>query len=268
MQEEIKVEELAPASSAAEATAQASELDGAQQTAPEPPQEEPAEETENPETATPVESAEGEASQPGSFEAAVAAGEFDGSIKRGLQAALAAVQGDGAAQVGQPEASPAAAASQSETELPPRGIADDPYKFDECVISISITLLPSDGDPHGRPVVLGIRNHLDAPIVKAPIRLADLGELPQPVKDLLTEIEVALPGRFAAKVERDKKKSKINTRAAPTATTSKTTGKTPAKTAPRPGAAPGAAPAAGTAEAAPTPQLSQLKLFENAAEVG
>ena len=42
---------------------------------------------------------------------------------------------------------------------------EEPYDFERCTIQIGLQLLPDDGDPAGRPVVVGVRNHADAPIV-------------------------------------------------------------------------------------------------------
>ena len=60
--------------------------------------------------------------------------------------------------------------------------------------------MPDDGDPAGRPVVVGVRNHADAPIV-ALTRLSTLGPLPQLVTELLDRLRAELPERKIAKEE-------------------------------------------------------------------
>jgi hypothetical protein len=74
---------------------------------------------------------------------------------------------------------------------------EEPYDFDRCTIQIGLQLLPDDGDPAGRAVVIGVRNHADAPIV-ALTHLATLGPLPQIVTDLLDRLRADLPVRQRA----------------------------------------------------------------------
>jgi hypothetical protein len=75
---------------------------------------------------------------------------------------------------------------------------EDPYDFDHCTIQIGLQLLPDDGDPAGRAIVIGVRNHADAPIV-ALTRLATLGPLPQVVTELLERLRADLPERKTAR---------------------------------------------------------------------
>ena len=77
---------------------------------------------------------------------------------------------------------------------------EEPYDFDRCAIQIGMQLLPDDGDPAGRPVVVGVRNHADPPIV-ALARLSALGPLPQVVTELLDRLRAELPARRIAKEE-------------------------------------------------------------------
>ncbi len=77
---------------------------------------------------------------------------------------------------------------------------EEPYDFDRCTIQIGLQLLPDDGDPAGRPVVVGVRNHADAPIVTL-TRLATLGPLPQVVNNLLDQLRADLPMRQQAREE-------------------------------------------------------------------
>ncbi len=60
--------------------------------------------------------------------------------------------------------------------------------------------MPDDGDPEGRPVVVGVRNHADTPIV-ALTRLATLEPLPQLVNELLNRLRAELPERKTAREE-------------------------------------------------------------------
>ncbi len=77
---------------------------------------------------------------------------------------------------------------------------EEPYDFDHCTVQIGLQLLPDDGDPAGRPVVVGVRNHADAPIV-ALTRLSTLGPLPQVVTELLDRLRADLPVRQRASEE-------------------------------------------------------------------
>jgi hypothetical protein len=86
------------------------------------------------------------------------------------------------------------------TPLKHEAAAEEPYDFDRCTIQIGLQLLPDDGDPAGRPVVVGVRNHADAPIVTL-TRLATLGPLPQLVAEMLDCLRAELPARKTAKEE-------------------------------------------------------------------
>jgi len=74
---------------------------------------------------------------------------------------------------------------------------EEPYDFDRCTVQIGLQLLPDDGDPAGRPVVVGVRNHADAPIV-ALTRLSALEPFPQFVTELLDRLRADLPMRQRA----------------------------------------------------------------------
>jgi hypothetical protein len=113
---------------------------------------------------------------------------------------------DESLEVSQGDAEPAdedeAAANRPSTSTPAQCAArvEEPYDFDRCTIQIGLQLLPDDGDPAGRPVVVGVRNHADAPIV-ALTRLSTLGPLPQLVTELLDRLRAELPERKIAKEE-------------------------------------------------------------------
>lgn len=70
----------------------------------------------------------------------------------------------------------------------------EPFTYSGCTITITLTLLPDDGDPLGRRVILGVRNSDDTPIL-AIVRMASLGELPQPLQQLLDQLVADLPNR-------------------------------------------------------------------------
>ncbi len=83
-------------------------------------------------------------------------------------------------------------------------VEKQPYEFDKCTIQIAIQLLPEDGDAKGRPVLLGVRTHLDAPIVQV-LRLSELGELPPTINALVYQLKSELPAREQATKERIEK---------------------------------------------------------------
>lgn len=102
------------------------------------------------------------------------------------------VSDDDAANVDEP------ATDQSEEETDDRSeIEKQPYDFDRCTIQIAIQLLPDDGDANGRMVVVGVRSHLDAPILRL-VRWNELGALPPFVTTLLDELKADLPKREQA----------------------------------------------------------------------
>ena len=72
-----------------------------------------------------------------------------------------------------------------------------PYDFDHCTIQIVMQLLPDDGDPNGRRVVVGVRSHLDAPILRL-VRLDELGAFSPFISTLLDELKHELPRREEA----------------------------------------------------------------------
>jgi len=86
-------------------------------------------------------------------------------------------------------------AATSETDKDERSeIERQPYDFDHCTVQIAIQLLPDDGDPNGRPVVVGVRSHLDAPILRL-VRWQEIGVLPPLVGELLDAVKGELPAR-------------------------------------------------------------------------
>jgi len=92
-----------------------------------------------------------------------------------------------------------------------KALADDPYTYDACVISASISWMPEDGDPAGRQMVISVRNHLDQPIM----RFYRENELPfeqslDVIGAMLQELETDMPNRKMAKLKAiaGKKKNK------------------------------------------------------------
>lgn len=84
-------------------------------------------------------------------------------------------------------------------------IEKQPYDFDHCTVQIAIQLLPDDGDPNGRMVVLGARSHLDSPILQF-IHLNELGTLPPVINTILDQLKSELPAREQAAREAYEKK--------------------------------------------------------------
>jgi hypothetical protein len=92
-------------------------------------------------------------------------------------------------------------------EKKPEGIEHDPYEWGKCAVTASIVWLP-DGS-----VMLGVRNHLDAPIltVLSGDSMTTLpghaAELPLPtletIAELLAQLREDLPLRAKAKTERE-----------------------------------------------------------------
>jgi hypothetical protein len=139
----------------------------------------------------------------------------------------------------EPAPTPAAAESASKAPAKPEKIVNpvlaDPYEFDKCTVAIQIVLLPTDGDPHGREVVIGVRTHQDAPIIR--VFRMDQVPLQVPITDLLEELKAQLPGRAMEKIQRETKEAKKH-KPAPTAarpaTASNTTTSSPTTSTPPP----------------------------------
>ena len=80
-------------------------------------------------------------------------------------------------------------------------LEQQPYEFEKCTIQIAIQLLPDDGDAKGRPILLGLRSHLDAPIVQM-LRLSELEPVPLALLALIEQLKSELPTREQAAKER------------------------------------------------------------------
>lgn len=100
-------------------------------------------------------------------------------------------------------------------------IEKQPYAFDHCTVQVAIQLLPDDGDANGRLVVVGVRSHLDAPLLRM-IRLNQIGTLPPLVIELLDALKAELPAREQTAREAFEKKKAEKAKRQTTVTTSKT----------------------------------------------
>jgi hypothetical protein len=56
------------------------------------------------------------------------------------------------------------ATSQPASQKPVNVVEEDVYEFDKCLITVAMGLMPDDGNPNGRLVMLGVRNHQDEPV--------------------------------------------------------------------------------------------------------
>lgn len=145
-------------------------------------------------------------------------------------------------------------------EKKPEGIEHDPYEWGKCAVTASIVWLP-DGS-----VMLGARNHLDAPVIRllAGDELVSLpghaAELPIPtseaIADLLAQLREELPLRAQAKAERDKAAEAKQKPA-----TSKKSAKTAPATPTPASAVPASAPAAKLPPAGKAPAGNQIAMF-------
>jgi len=73
-------------------------------------------------------------------------------------------------------------------------VEEDVYEFGKCLITVAMGLLPDNGDPNGRLVMLGVRNHQDEPLLST-CRLNDLMPLPDPIQQLIEQLKEQLPAR-------------------------------------------------------------------------
>ncbi len=126
--------------------------------------------------------------------------------------------------------SPSDSANSATPRTPSSTVADtdersaiekQPYDFDQCTVQIAIQLLPDDGDANGRMVVVGVRSHLDAPILRV-TRSNELGVLPPLVTALLDELKAELPKREQAARDAFAKKQAEQAQRKPVVTASKT----------------------------------------------
>lgn len=96
---------------------------------------------------------------------------------------------------------PAATSKAPQDEDRRSAIEKQPYEFDHCTVHIAVQFLPDDGDASGRPVLIGVRTHLDSPIVRM-LRASELGELPPVIVALVDQLKNELPAREQATRER------------------------------------------------------------------
>ena len=120
------------------------------------------------------------------------------------------------------------ATSQPAPQKPVNVVEEDVYEFDKCLITVAMGLMPDDGDPNGRLVMLGVRNHQDEPILST-CRLNDLMPLPDPIQQLIEQLKEQLPARSekAAAKKAKAKEDELKRKTAGNKT------KTPVKAAPK-----------------------------------
>jgi hypothetical protein len=114
---------------------------------------------------------------------------------------------DGSDETPKAEAAPAGelpAEKKADAPKQVNVVEEDPYEFDKCLITVAMALMPDDGSPDGRKVMLGVRNHQDEPIL-ATCRLSDLIPLPDPIQKLLEQLKEQLPARSEKATERKTK---------------------------------------------------------------
>jgi hypothetical protein len=99
------------------------------------------------------------------------------------------------------QAAPATVSPQG--GAPANPLASDPYDFDQCTITLQIVLLPDDDNEHGRNVVIAVRNHQDAPVIRS-FRM-DQVALGQTLTDMLDDLRNVLTARAMDKVMKDTK---------------------------------------------------------------
>ncbi|MBI3913764.1 MAG: hypothetical protein HY327_06210 [Chloroflexi bacterium] len=139
--------------------------------------------------------------------------------------------GDGAASAPEPasnandvatslQANAPSAKSEEETDERCE-IEKQAYDFDHCTVQIALQLLPADDNPSGRMVVIGVRSHLDTPILRV-ARWNELGVLPSLVMTLLDELKAELPAREQAAREAIEKKKEEKAKRKSVVTASKT----------------------------------------------
>ena len=90
-----------------------------------------------------------------------------------------------------------ASSAQGSSEPTPSSLAPldkEPFDWEKITITLVIQYLPTDGDPAGRQVMIGVRNSKDSPIVRL-LRESEIGELPEPIRELLAELRASLPNR-------------------------------------------------------------------------
>ena len=99
---------------------------------------------------------------------------------------------DGGETPAEPAAEGEAAAAAATSSMP--ALDKEPFDWEKITITLVIQYLPTDGDPAGRQVMMGVRNSKDSPIVRL-LRESEIGELPTCIQELLTELRASLPNR-------------------------------------------------------------------------
>ncbi len=120
------------------------------------------------------------------------------------------------------------AARQVTVKLP-----DEPYDFTQCVVTITLGILPSGDDPNDRRVVAMIDSHGEAPTKVLALNLAQMQPIPPWLQELLDAHIAALPAREAAarvrKDEEARRAAERQARSGRTATRNHAAGRSGAK---------------------------------------
>lgn len=91
-------------------------------------------------------------------------------------------------------------AEKKEQEPSSYPILDDAYEDGKYQITFAITYLPRKDGESERMLAVGVRNHLDQPILKL-VPESRLGPLPPLLLSMLEELKSLLPGRAMARIE-------------------------------------------------------------------
>jgi len=134
----------------------------------------------------------------------------DGTTEEGEEESAENAAGD---EIPAASGTTSTATSQPAPQKPVNVVEEDVYEFDKCLITVAMGLMPDDGDPNGRLVMLGVRNHQDEPILST-CRLNDLMPLPDPIQQVIEQLKEQLPARSEkaagkkAKAREDEEKRK------------------------------------------------------------
>jgi hypothetical protein len=113
------------------------------------------------------------------------------------------------------------AARRTTVKLP-----DEPYDFTQCVVTITLGLLPCGNDPNDRRIVAMIDSHGEAPTKVLPLNLAQMQPIPLWLQELFDAHIAALPAREAAakarKDEEARRAAERQARSTRTATATRT----------------------------------------------
>lgn len=125
-----------------------------------------------------------------------------------------------------PADQPAAQKTSPAKPEPIQTAKDLPYDWGKCIVTMSLTYLPDDGDVRGRPVAVGLRTHEDVPSMRI-LRESDFADWPQQVQQMFEDLKLMLPLRgeeaAARKAEEEKKAAELKKKTMERAKSAKTT---------------------------------------------